>query len=126
MDLLKFTNDNYFHFYIAYHLQESGLHQLFPQLFKDFGFLEQKLRYTGLPNTVGDLRLYQDYIFDNRDHSLDYPELLTEFLMGAEVLLSNSTDTCLLQLAFNCTGPIATEAKEQARSYDSRVWFHDM
>ncbi|KAL9703362.1 hypothetical protein quinque_006880 [Culex quinquefasciatus] len=126
VDLLKFTNDNYFHFYIAYHLQESGLHQLFPQLFKDFGFLEQKLRYTGLPNTVGDLRLYQDYIFDNRDHSLDYPELLTEFLMGAEVLLSNSTDTCLLQLAFNCTGPIATEAKEQARSYDSRVWFHDI
>lgn len=127
LDLLKyFPNDNYFHFYIAYHLKESGLHDLFPLLFKDFGFLEQKLRYTGLPNTVGDLRLYQDFIFDDRDLEHDYPELLTEFLMGAEVRLSKSADTCLLQLALNCTGSIAAEAKEQARRYEHRVWFHDI
>lgn len=127
MDLLKFfPNDHYFHFYVAIHLEQSGLHDLFPKLFTDFGFLEQKLRYTGLPNTVGDLKLFQERIFAHMTDPDFYAELLTEFLMGAEVLLSKSADTCLLQLALNCTGPIADEAKRQAAKYNNRVWFCDM
>ncbi|XP_058836484.1 uncharacterized protein LOC131693031 isoform X2 [Topomyia yanbarensis] len=127
LDLLKFfPNDNYFHFYIANHLKKSEMHELFPTLFLDFGFLEQKLRYTGLPNTVGDLRLYQEHIFNRVDDPESFAEALTEFLMGAEVLLSKSADTCLLQLALNCRGLIATEAKIQANQYDNRVWFCDI
>lgn len=127
LDLLKFfPNDHYFHFYVAIHLEQSGLHDLFPKLFTDFGFLEQKLRYTGLPNTVGDLKLFQERIFAHMTDPDFYAELLTEFLMGAEVLLSKSADTCLLQLALNCTGPIADEAKRQAAKYNNRVWFCDI
>lgn len=127
LDLLKFfPNDNYFHFYIANHLEQSGMHELFPDLFLDFGFLEQKLRHTGLPNTVGDLRHYQELIFTREQNPESYAEALTEFLMGAEVLLSKSADTCLLQLALNCTEIIATEAKIQASRYDNRVWFCDI
>lgn len=102
------------------------MHNLFPDLFTDFGFLEQKVRYTGLPNTVGDLRLFQHRIFTRMDNADFFAELLTEFLMGAEVLLSKSEDACLLQLALNCTGMIADEAKLQASQYNNRVWFCDM
>ncbi|XP_062562498.1 uncharacterized protein LOC134226007 [Armigeres subalbatus] len=127
LDLLKFfPNDHYFHYYIAIHLEKSGLHQLFPDLFTDFGFLEQKVRYTGLPNTVGDLRVFQEYIFTRMGNPEFYAEMLTEFLMGAEVLLSKSADTCLLQLALNCTGMIADEAKVQASQFNNRVWFCDI
>lgn len=84
------------------------------------------MRYTGLPNTVGDLRLFQERIFTRMRDPEFYAELLTEFLMGAEVLLSKSADTCLLQLALNCTGMIAEEAKIQASQYNNRVWFCDM
>ncbi|XP_055624969.1 uncharacterized protein LOC129767795 isoform X2 [Toxorhynchites rutilus septentrionalis] len=127
LDLPKFfPNDNYFHFYIANHLEQSGMHNLFPDLFLDFGFLEQKLRYTGLPNTVGDLRHYQNRIFAHVHDPELYAEALTEFLMRAEVLLSKSADACLLQLAINCTGLISTAAKIQANRYDNRVWFYDI
>ncbi|XP_058466553.1 uncharacterized protein LOC131439490 isoform X2 [Malaya genurostris] len=127
LDLLKFfPNDSYFHFYIANHLEKSEMYKLFPSLFLDFGFLEQKLRYTGLPNTVGDLRLYQEHIFTDVEDSETFAEVLTEFLMGAEVLLSKSADTCLLQLALNCRGVIATKAKIQANHYDNRIWFCDI
>ncbi|XP_021710103.1 uncharacterized protein LOC5567237 isoform X1 [Aedes aegypti] len=127
LDLLNFfPNDHYFHFYIAIHLEQSRSYDLFPDLFTDFGFLEQKVRYTGLPNTVGDLRLFQERIFTRMRDPEFYAELLTEFLMGAEVLLSKSADTCLLQLALNCTGMIAEEAKIQASQYNNRVWFCDI
>ncbi|XP_055614088.1 uncharacterized protein LOC129760471 [Uranotaenia lowii] len=127
LDLLKFLpNDHYFHFYIANHIQQAGMNELFPVLFLDFGFLEQKLRFSGLPNTVGDLRQYQNRIFFQHKDPEQYAELLTEFLMSSEVLLTKSADTCLLQLALNCTGMIATEARIQARHYDNRVWFCDI
>lgn len=39
---------------------------MFPKLFLDFGFLEQKLRATGLPNTLGDLKMFQNEITGNK------------------------------------------------------------
>ncbi|XP_053685053.1 uncharacterized protein LOC128734743 [Sabethes cyaneus] len=127
LDLLQFfPNDNYFHFYIANHLEKSQMFPLFSNLFLDFGFLEQKLRYTGLPNTVGDLRLYQKHIFVQERDPESYAETLHDFLMSVEVLLSKSADTCLLQLALNCRGLIAEKAETQALRYNNRVWFCDI
>ncbi|XP_055532053.1 uncharacterized protein LOC129722552 isoform X2 [Wyeomyia smithii] len=127
LDLLQFfPNDNYFHFYIANHLEKSEMFTFFSNLFLDFGFLEQKVRYTGLPNTVGDLRLYQQYIFNDERDPEAYAEVLNEFLMGAEVLLSKSADTCLLQLALNTPGLIAEKAELQALQFNNRVWFRDI
>lgn len=59
---MKFPHDGYFHFYIAYHLKEANMIEMFPKLFLDFGFLEQKLRATGLPNTLGDLKMFEKEI----------------------------------------------------------------
>lgn len=56
------TDDRYVFFYIARHIREAGMVHLLPILYLDFGFLEQKLRATGLPNTIGDLQTYRTEI----------------------------------------------------------------
>ncbi|KFB47294.1 hypothetical protein ZHAS_00015324 [Anopheles sinensis] len=122
----EFPNDDYFHFYIGYHIEQAGQqeHDLFQELYQDFGFLEQKLRIAGLANTVGDLRKYQDYIFpalEDRDSIID---TLIDFLMGAECLLSE--DSRLLQRALNFPGEIARMAERQVEKYKNRVWFQDV
>lgn len=65
-NIIQFPHDAYFHFYIAYHFKEANMIEMFPKLFLDFGFLEQKLRATGLPNTLGDLKIFEKEIIGKR------------------------------------------------------------
>jgi hypothetical protein len=58
-ELFDFPNDNYFYFNIGCHLKEADMGKIFPLLYLDIGFLEKKLRITGLPNTIGDLKTYK-------------------------------------------------------------------
>lgn len=118
-------NDGYFHFYIGYHLKESGMRHLFPKLYFDFGFLEQKLRYTELPNTLGDLNTYKDEIAGTDVYRKELLEELTDFLANIEAILKTE-DTCLLQYALTTDNKIKVEALKQAKWFPNRIWFDDM
>uniref|UniRef100_A0A182Y6T6 APAF-1 helical domain-containing protein n=1 Tax=Anopheles stephensi TaxID=30069 RepID=A0A182Y6T6_ANOST len=120
----EFPNDDYFHFYIGYHIDKAGEHDLFPELYQDFGFLEQKLRIAGLANTVGDLRKYQDKIFPSVEDKESIIDTLIDFLMVAECLLSE--DSRLLQRALNFPGEIGDMAKVQVEKFKNRLWFCDV
>uniref|UniRef100_A0A182NDA7 APAF-1 helical domain-containing protein n=1 Tax=Anopheles dirus TaxID=7168 RepID=A0A182NDA7_9DIPT len=120
----EFPNDDYFHFYIGYHIDEAGEHDLFEELYQDFGFLEQKLRIAGLANTVGDLRKYQDYIFPATEDKESIVDTMIDFLMVAECLLSE--DSRLLQRALNFPGEIGDMAKRQVESFKNRLWLRDV
>ncbi|XP_053676854.1 uncharacterized protein LOC128727020 [Anopheles nili] len=120
----EFPNDDYFHFYIAYHIEQADELTLFQELYQDFGFLEQKLRIAGLANTVGDLRKYQQYIFPTEEDKDSIIDTLIGFLMDAECLLSE--DSRLLQRALNYSGKIADMAKLQIEKYKHRLWFRDV
>lgn len=125
-ELFDLPDDKYIHYYIGYHLQRSGLTHLFPLLYFDFGFLEQKLRYTGLPNTRGDLEEYRSVIVgdDEEKHQL-WNELL-DFLPTIEEMVHQNNDTSLLQYALNASDTIAKEAKRQVEKFSNRVWFDDV
>lgn len=120
-------NDNYFHFYIGYHLREAGTQyqDLFKMLYYDFGFLEQKLRYSGLSNTLGDFKYYSNEILNKNKPQEDLTEL-TDFLAYIEEFLSTSDDTCLLQYALSKDNAIEKKAQQQAQQFKSRIWFSDM
>lgn len=60
--ITNLPDDDYFYFYIGYHLKESNILNLFPILYLDYGFLETKLRITGLPSTLEDLSVYRHEI----------------------------------------------------------------
>ncbi|XP_052872463.1 uncharacterized protein LOC128277900 [Anopheles cruzii] len=120
----EFPNDDYFHFYIGYHIDEAREYDLFEQLYQDFGFLEQKLRIAGLANTVGDLRKYQDHIFPQLEDKDSLIDTLIDFLTGGECLLSD--DARLLQRALNFPGEIALMAERQVEKFRNRVWFRDV
>ncbi|XP_035787306.1 uncharacterized protein LOC118464233 [Anopheles albimanus] len=120
----EFPNDDYFHFYIGYHIEQAGEFAMFEELYQDFGFLEQKLRVAGLANTVGDLRKYQDHIFPHLEDPDSMIDTLIDFLMGAECLLSD--DARLLQRALNFPGDIARMAERQVDRFRNRVWFRDV
>lgn len=119
-------DDNYFYYYIGYHLIEAKMEDLFPKLYFDFEFLEEKLRTTGLANTLGDLYLYAKYISDDSPEKENLLYSLMEFLKSIEETLLKSPDTCMLQYAFNsCDLNIAKEAEIQILKYNDRVWFND-
>ncbi|XP_049289038.1 uncharacterized protein LOC125766955 [Anopheles funestus] len=120
----EFPNDDYFYFYIGYHIDQAVEHDLFPELYQDFGFLEQKLRIAGLANTVGDLRKYQDKIFPHVDDEEAIIDTLIEFLMVGECLLSD--DSRLLQRALNFPGEIGNMARVQVEKFKNRLWFCDV
>lgn len=116
-------NDEYFHYYIGYHLKECARH-IFPMLYYDFGFLEQKLRYTGLSNTLGDFKLYGNEIMGNEQPRILIEEL-TDFLAYIEELLLASKDGCLLQYALSEGNSVGKEARKQAQMFKNRIWFYD-
>lgn len=122
----QLPNDEYFHYYIGYHLKECGSHarHIFPMLYYDFGFLEQKLRYTGLSNTLGDFKLYGNEIINNGKPRIPIEEL-TDFLANIEELLLASKDGCLLQYALSEGNAVGEEARKQAQMFKNRIWFYD-
>lgn len=125
-NITDLLDDKYFHFYIGYHLKESAMLSLFPDLYFDFGFVEQKLRYTGLPNTLGDFNSYKSEIAGKDQNRVRLLEDLTDFLANIEEILLRTPDTCLLQYALTTDNAVKIEAMHQARKFTNRIWFTDM
>lgn len=100
---------------------------IFPLLYLDFGFLEQKLRITGLPNTIGDFKTYNSEILGPNPtvHRIELINELLDFLPGVEEFLYKSKYTCLLQYALTSSGLLKDEALRQAAKYPNRLWMED-
>lgn len=122
---LDFPRDNYFHYFIPYHLVGSNRRDLF-RLYLDFDFLEQKMRFTRLTNTVGDLRRFAEFIVDGHKIREEFLNELVIFLPNSEQQLYESNDVNLLQLALNSSGKIQEEAKRQIKNFPDRVWMEDI
>lgn len=100
--------------------------QLFPKLYLDFGFLEQKLRSTGLPNLLGDFTTYKYEIIGGDATRTMLWEELKDFLPTIEEAIVKSKDTCLLQYAITTSTAIRREAIKQAQRFPNRVFFTGM
>lgn len=100
--------------------------EIFPKLYLDFGFLEQKLRSTGLPNMLGDFAEYKDEITGGDKTRATLLDHLMEFLPTIEEFIVKSKNTCLLQYAITADSVIRVEAIKQARKFPQRVWFNGM
>jgi WD40 repeat protein len=122
---LDFPNDDYFHYYIPYHLVGAKMEDYF-DLYFDFGFLEQKMRFTKLPNTVGDLIRFKKQITRNEPNRESLLNELTFFLAKSEQLIFKSDDVNLLQCALTSSGVVQKEAQAQAEKYRNRVWMEDL
>lgn len=122
---LLFPDDNYFHFYIGYHLIGAKKFDLF-DMYLDFGFLEEKIRIAKLPNTLGDLTKFYEEIHRNDENKKELLDKLWLFLRTIEQLLFKSRDTTLLQYALTNEGLIKVEARKQAQQFVDRVWMDDM
>lgn len=125
-DIVQLPDDRYFHFFIGYHLNKADMRDLFPKLYLDFGFLEQKLRSTGLPNLLGDFKTYEKEITRGDTTRIAFLAELQDFLPTIEEAIVKSMDTCLLQYAITTNNSIRREAIKQARLFSNRVWFNGM
>lgn len=125
--LLPVQNDKYFHCFIGFHLKKSKLFHYFPKLFFDLGFIEEKLRLAHLPNTVGDLEKYREFIIRNNpdDDNILLDEII-DFILHIDVIIHKSIDTNLIQCAISSKGKLREEAINQAALYTNRVWMDDM
>lgn len=121
-NLVVVPDDGYFYYYIGYHIKEAERSEVF-RLFLDFGFLEQKLRATGLPNTIGDLKLYRPLITGGSAENEQFLDELLQFLKSSEEIICKSEDTCMLQYAMTAGGSLQEEALRQAEQFTDRVWF---
>lgn len=122
---LDFPDDNYFYYFIPYHLVGAKMTDLF-DLYLDFGFLEQKIRLTNLPNTVGDLYRFSEHIIGKDLKRKEYLEVLVDFLTLSEQIIFKSRDVTLLQCALSSTGLVQEEAQRQMEKFHDRVWFNDL
>lgn len=122
---LDFPKDGYFHFFLPYHLVGAKMEDLF-DLYLDFGFLEQKMRITKLPNTVGDLSRFVNEITRGDKDRLDFLSQLIDFLTNHEQLIFKSRDVSLLQCALTSSGLVKKMAQEQIEAYGNRVWMDDL
>ena len=122
---LDFPNDNYFHYFIPYHLVSAKMEHLF-EMYLDFGFLEQKMRYTLLPNTVGDLIRFEKQITRGDPMKARLLNELTAFLAYNEQLIFKSIDVTLLQCALNSSGLVQQEAQNQIEKFPDRAWMEDV
>lgn len=122
---LNFPNDNYFHYFIPYHLVGANKVELF-DLYFDFGFLEQKMRITQLVNTVGDMRMFEKEITRNDPNRKEFLKELIDFLTNNEQLIFKSLDVNLLQCALTSYGSVQKKAQEQIQHFKDRVWMDDV
>jgi WD40 repeat protein len=122
---LEFPKDEYFHYFIPYHWEGADRKDLF-KLYLDFEFLEQKIRYTRLTNTLGDLIRFADLISDGKQYLDDYLEELMFFLCNSVQQIFESSAVNLLQLALNSSGVVQAEAKNQIKRFPDRVWMRDI
>lgn len=122
---LNFPDDNYFHYFIPNHFVGAKRYDLF-ELYLDFGFLEQKMRLTKLPNTVGDLIRFHDEITNGHPEKIDFHNELISFLTQSERLLVKSADVNLLQLALTSSDLVKMKAEELIQKFPDRVWMNDL
>lgn len=122
---LDFPNDNYFYYFIPYHLKGAKMDHLF-DLYLDFGFLEQKMRLTLLPNTVGDLIRFEKEITRNEPEREKLLAELIDFLTKSEQLIFKSNDVNLLQCALTSFGSVQEAAQNQMKKFTDRVWMDDV
>lgn len=113
-------DDKYFYYYIAHHLIMAKRTELMPKLYLDMGFLEQKLRATGLANTIGDLNGYRQIICNKLRNNERFMDELLKFLPNVEEMLKKSEDTSLLQYAISSDGLLQRIGQSQ-RSYDQNA-----
>lgn len=55
-------NDEYFYYFIGYHLKKAGMEELLQRLYLDFRFLGQNIKANGLQKTFGDMKHYKKEI----------------------------------------------------------------
>lgn len=122
---LDFPNDNYFHYFIPYHFVGARMQHLF-EIYLDFGFLEQKMRFTQLPNTAGDLIRFEKEIIAKDTNRVDLLPELISFLTNYEQLIFKSSDVNLLQCALTSFGLVQLEAQKQIMRFNDRVWMNDV
>ncbi|XP_054088757.1 uncharacterized protein LOC105216922 isoform X1 [Zeugodacus cucurbitae] len=118
----RHIHDFYFFSCIGYHLKKAGFTDYFPQLYLDFGFLEQKLRKVDMLSTIADLETYHEYIApDMETHKIF--RAIRKFLPNIEKTLQESSNTTLLQCAFMEDGLVGNEARKQAAAFPNFAWF---
>lgn len=95
---------------------------MLPKLYRDFGFLGQKMRALGINETIADLHNYNVEIANGeRNFSLTK---YTQFLAKTEEKIIFYTDCCLLQYAlFSCEDFIRELALKQIEKFPQRLWF---
>lgn len=122
---LDFPKDNYFHSYIPYHMIGADRKDLF-KLYFDFDFLEQKMRFTKLVGTIGDLERFSEFIIAENASQEVYVDELIKFLANSERQIYESNDVSLLQIALNSSEIIQQRAKKQITKFPFRVWMKDI
>ncbi|XP_004536855.1 uncharacterized protein LOC101448318 isoform X3 [Ceratitis capitata] len=115
-------HDVYFFLCVGYHLKKAKLVEYFPQIYLDYGFLEQKIRNVDMLSTIADLETFQEYIAPDLE-SYKVFRAIRDFLPNIEKTLQESQHATLLQCALMEDGLVGIEARKQAAVFPGFTWF---